>query len=266
MAVLSSGFTPLVCVTLVILAIAALAILVYLIPEIIKYCKVNKLNKSRIRDKRFASELLSLYFKNNVIKNPYLLRSDKDARPDADLVVVCEGGIVVISVEDRPGFYETPKKGIWTLSNYGEVKRIPNLFERGMFYVSACANIARRNGISCPIFNLVLLSDDTADYDKGTGDGVITNDILVACIRSIKRKAKITTEEVAKLVELLQQNDTYCRKLFVGKSYDDGFIDKSEPTPEIEDTADIELPEEDFENASDKAASESEEGTDTKEN
>ena len=263
MAVLSNGFTPLVCVALVILALCAIAILFYLIPEIIKYCKVSKLNKSRIRDKRFASELLSLYYKNNVVKNPYLLRSDKDCRPDADLVVVCEGGIVVISVEDRPGFYETPKKGIWTLSNYGEVKRIPNLFERGMYYVSACANIARRNGISCPIFNLVLLSDYSADYDKATGDGVITNDILVACIKSIKRKAKISAEEVAKLVELLKQNDTYCRKLFVGISYDDGFIDKSEPTPEIEDTAEIDFSaeedEESKENEENGKASEDEE-------
>ncbi|MBE6606957.1 MAG: NERD domain-containing protein [Ruminococcaceae bacterium] len=241
MAVLSNGFTPLICVILVVLALGAVGILFYLIPEIIKYCKVEKLNKSRIRDKRFASELISLYFKNNIVKNPYLLRSDKDSRPDADLVVVCEGGIVVISVDDRPGFYETPKKGIWTLSNYGEVKRIPNLFERGMYYVSACANIARRNGISCPIFNLVLLSHDNADYDKATGDGVITSDILIACIKSIKRKEKITPEEVAKLIELFKQNDIYCRKLFIGKSYDDGFIDKNEPTPEIEDTADIEL-------------------------
>ncbi len=244
MAVLTSGFTPLVCVTLVILALGAVAILFYLIPEIIKYCKVEKLNKSKVRDKRFASELISLYFKNNIVKNPYLLRSDKDTRPDADLVVVCEGGIIVISVEDRAGFYETPKKGIWTLTSYGEVKRIPNMFERGMYYVAACANMAKRNGISCPIFNLVLLSHEDADYNKATGDGIITSDILIACIKSIKRKAKISAEEVEKLIGLLQQNDTYCRKLFVGKSYDDSFIDKSEPTPEIEDTAESDFPDE----------------------
>ncbi|MBQ5601726.1 MAG: NERD domain-containing protein [Clostridia bacterium] len=246
MAVLSSGFTPFVCVTLVILALVAVAILFYLIPEIIKYCKVEKLNKSKVRDKRFASELISLYFKNNVVKNPYLLRSDKDTRPDADLVVVCEGGIIVISVEDRAGFYETPKKGIWTLTDCGEVKRIPNMFERGMYYVAACANMAKRNGISCPIFNLVLLSHEDADYNKATGDGIITSDILIACIKSIKRRAKISAEEVDKLVALLHQNDSYCRKLFVGKSYDEGFIDRSEPTPEIEDTAETDYPDEEI--------------------
>ncbi len=241
MVVLSGGFTPFVCTVLAALALVALGVLVYLVPELVKYYKVTKLNKSRVRDKRFAADLLSLYFKNNVIKNPYMLRSDKDCRPDADLMVVCEGGIVVISVDDRPGFYETPKKGIWTLSSYGEVTRINNLFERGMYYVNACANIARRNGISCPIFNLVLLSDDEADYDKASGDGVVTNDILVACIRSIKKKEKITSDDVSRLISLINQNDLYCRKLFVGSSYDDGFIDKNEPTPEIMDTSDIEL-------------------------
>ena len=234
-AILSGAFGPGACITLVILALLATAILFYLIPEITKYSKVNKLNSSRIRDKRFATGLLSVYFKKNIVENPYLLRTDKDCRPDADLLIICEGGIIVLSVEDREGYFETPKKGIWTLRNSEEVKRIPNLFERGLHYANACANIAKRNGIACPIFNLVLLSDDNAEYDEASGDGILTNDMLVSCIKSIKNKQKISSEEVARLVELFKQNDSHCRKLFVESAFDDGFINKSEPAPVIED-------------------------------
>lgn len=237
MAIVLSGFTVGVCIWLTILAILAVLILFYLIPEITKYAKVNKLNSSNIRDKRFASGLLSVYFKKNVIESPYLLRTDKDCRPDADLLVVCEGGIVVISVEDREGYFVTPKKGAWTVQQEEEVKRIPNLFERGMYYVSACSNIAKRNGIACPIFNLVLLSDDNAEYDEASGDSVLTNDILVSCIKRIKRKDKITSDEVERLVELFRQNDTYCRKLFVESAFDDRAADYDEPAPVIEDTS-----------------------------
>ncbi len=238
MLVLSGGFTVGVCIWLAILSVLAVCVLLYLVPEIMKYAKVNKLNGSHVRDKRFASGLLSVYFKKNVIENPYLLRTDKDCRPDADVVVVCEGGIVVISVEAREGYFVTPKKGVWTVQNGDEVKRIPNLFERGMYYVNACSNIAKRNGISCPIYNLVLLSDDNAEYDEASGDSVLTNDILISCIRSLKRKEKLTSDEVSRLVELFKQNDSYCRKLFVESAFDDGFIDKSEPAPAVDDTVD----------------------------
>ena len=235
--ILNGAFTTGVCIWLCILALMAIAVLFYLIPEIMKYAKVNKLNRSNIRDKRFVSGLLSVYFKKNVIENPYLLRTDKDCRPDADVLVVCEGGIVVISVEDREGYFVTPKQGVWTVQNGEDIKRIPKLFERGMYYVSACSNIAKRNGISCPIFNIVLLSDDNAEYDESLGDSVLTNDILISCIKRMKRKEKLTSDEVEHLVELFRQNDSYCRKLFVESAFDDRFIDKSEPVPVIDDTA-----------------------------
>ncbi len=232
---LSGAFTPTVCVVLVILALLAVATLFYLIPEIMKYSKVNKLGSSGIRDKRFASELLSVYFKKNVIENPYLLRSDKDCRPDADLLVVCEGGIIVLTVEDREGYFETPKNGDWTYRFEDEYQRIPNPFERGMYYANACSNIAKRNGISCPVYNLVLLTNDDAEYNDASGDGVLTNDMLIACVKSIKYKRKISVEETNRLIELIKQNDSHCRKLFGVESFDDYLEDDGESGSSIAD-------------------------------
>lgn len=233
--VLGGAFTPVICIVLVMLALLAVAVLFYLIPEIMRYSKVSELNSRSIRDRRFAFELLSVYFKKNVIENPYLLRTDKDCRPDADLVVVCEGGIIVLTVEYREGYFETPKNGDWTYRFENEVQRIPNPFERGMYYANACSNIAKRNGISCPVFNLVLLSNDEVEYNDASGDGVLTNDMLVPCVRSIKSRQKISASETVRLTELIKQNDRSCRKLFGVEFFDDYLEDDGEAGSSIAD-------------------------------
>ena len=216
---LSASFGPVATVFLVFFAVCAVAILFYLIPEIIRYSKVSALNASSRRDAHFASELLSVYLKKgSIIEGPYMLRSDTDAKPSADVIVVCQGGIIVLSVDDREGSFETPKNGVWTLRDENGVTRVPNLLERGMYYVNACATIAKRNGISCPIYNLVLLSNDDVEYDEAYGDGILACDEVVPCIRKLSKKQKITAEEAKRLQNLIMQNDSYCRKLFMGSS------------------------------------------------
>lgn len=221
MLVLSGAFTAGKAVILTVLALAAIAVLFYLIPEIAKYTKVNELNARGIRDKRFAAALLSVYFKDNVIEAPYLLRSDKDCLPSADVVIVCEGGIIILTVEDRPGYFETPKTGEWVWRHEDNVRRIPNPFDRGMYYVGACSNIAKRNGISCPIYNLVLLSNDEVEYSGNSGEGVLTSDVLISCVKKIKGRRKMSTSEAQMLVRLIKQNGAYYKKLFVSDDFDD---------------------------------------------
>ncbi|MBE6618606.1 MAG: NERD domain-containing protein [Ruminococcaceae bacterium] len=219
--VLSGAFKAGTVIALIILALAAVGILFYLIPEIKKYSRVNELNSKENRDKRFAASLLSVYFKDSVIESPYLLRSDKDCSPCADVIVVCEGGIIVLTVEDRPGYFDTPKTGAWTWRQEETLQKIPNPFDRGMYYVGACSNIAKRNGISCPIYNLVLLSNDEVEYSGSSGDGVLTNDVLVACVKKIKDKRKMSTADAQMLVRLIKQNGAYYKKLFVSDDFDD---------------------------------------------
>lgn len=245
MLVLSGAFTAGKVVFLTALALAAIAVLFYLIPEIAKYTKVNELNSRDIRDKRFAAALLSVYFKDNVIEAPYLLRSDKDCPPSADVVVVCEGGIIVLTVEDRPGYFETPKTGDWVWRTEDSVQRIPNPFDRGMYYVGACSNIAKRNGISCPIYNLVLLSNDEVEYSGNSGEGVLTNDILISCIKKIKDKHKMSTSEAQMLVRLIKQNGAYYKKLFVSDDFDDEPRDYDDgPAPVVRSVFESDEPEE----------------------
>lgn len=232
MPVLSGTFTAGKAVILTVLALAEIAILFYLIPEISKYSKVNELNKREIKDKRFAASLLSVYFKDSVIESPYLLRSDEECSPCADVIVVCEGGIIVLTVEDRPGYFETPKTGEWVIRHEDSIKRIPSPFERGMHYVGACSTIAKRNGISCPIYNLVLLSNEEAEYSGNSSDGVLTNDLLISCIKKIKEKHKMSTSEAQMLVRLIKQNGAYYKKLFVSDVVDDGASDYDDgPAP-----------------------------------
>lgn len=236
-AILSGGFGPVATAFLIVFAVCAVAILFYLIPEIIRWARVSRLNDSGRRDAHYASELLSVYLNKNVIEGPYVLRSDKDVKPNADLIVVCTGGIIIVSVDDREGFFETPKEGIWTLRSEDRVNKIPNLFEKGMYYVNACATIAKRNGISCPIFNLVLLSGEEVEYDEAYGEAILTSDEFVSCMKRLSKKQRITSEEVKRLIALIRQNDSYCRRLFVGTSLREKHNDIA---PEIEDSYDIE--------------------------
>lgn len=199
--------------TVVFCFVGIVALACCLIVALVKRHSLNQLYDDSARDFRFVCELLRLYTrKDNIIKNPCLLRSYGDISPRADALVVGGGGVMILTVVDEPGQFSAPAAGNWTVWQEGEAKRIPNAFLPGKQYTSVISSILMKNGLSCPIINVVVLTDDHAKVDSLHEANVLTGDRLVPCVREFNRRRALGKSGQAKLKKALKQHHEQCQR------------------------------------------------------
>ena len=141
----------------------ALTLCVILALSIRKGVAVAKLYAGRGRDLRFVCALLRHYLpggKWRILRSPCLLADHRGAPPRADLIVLGGGGVLILTVDDRPGHFSTPATGDWTHWQEGEMEKVPNRFTEGRQYISVVNGLLVRAGISCPVMNIIVLSDE----------------------------------------------------------------------------------------------------------
>lgn len=198
-------------VTLCFVGIVLLAL--YLVSALLKRHALQQLYADGARDFRFVCELLRLYTnKNNLLKNPCLLRSYGEIPPRADAVVVGGGGVLILTVVDEPGQYSTPASGNWSVWQDGEVKQIPNAFLPGKQYTNVLSSLLMKNGISCPIVNAVVLTDDNAHLDSLYEENVMTADQLVPYVKAFARRRALGKGGQTKLIGAIRAHHESCQK------------------------------------------------------
>lgn len=185
----------------------------YLITALLKQHALRQLYADGARDFRFVCELLRLFTnKEGIVKNPCLLRSYGDIPPRADAVVVGGGGLLLLTVVDAPGQYSTPASGNWSVWQDGEVKQIPNAFLPGKQYASVLSSILMKNGISCPVVSVVVLTDDHAHVDSLYEENVLTADKLVPYVQSFAHRRALGRSGQAKLIKAIKQHHEHSQR------------------------------------------------------
>ncbi len=164
--------------------VGVLLLAVYLLMSLFKRYKLKQLYAGSNRDFRFVCELLRLFVgKEQILKNPCLLRSYGEIPPRADVLVIGGGGLLILSAVDAPGQYTTPVSGSWSIWRDGEVTQIPNAFSAGRQYTSVLSGILVKCGLSCPVVNVVVLTDDHAKADALHGENILTGNQLVPFVK-----------------------------------------------------------------------------------
>lgn len=196
---------------IVICFVGILLLAIYLVTVLLKQHNLHRLYAENARDFRFVCELLRLFIdKDSIIKNPCLLKNYDTVSPRADALIVGGGGLLVLTVIDEPGQYSTPPSGNWTVWQNGEMKQIPNGFRAGKQYVSVLTNIMMKNGLSCPVVNLVVLTDDHAELDSLHEENVLTGDLLVPYVKDFNRRRALGRGGQAKLIKAIKQHHEHC--------------------------------------------------------
>lgn len=190
-----------------------LLISVYLIAYLLKRHSLSRLYDQNGRDFRFICELLRLYGdKNTIIKNPCLMKNYGSVSPRADAVIVGGGGVLILTVLDEPGQYSTPASGSWSVWQAGEAKRLPNAFLPGRQYISVISGILVKCGLSCPVVNAVVLTDDHATIDSLHEANVMTANDLVAYVNAFCRRRALGRGGQEKLKKAIRQHHEQCQR------------------------------------------------------
>lgn len=193
--------------------VGILLLAVYLVASLMKQHALRQLYADSARDFRFVCELLRLFTKKDgIIKNPCLLRSYGELPPRADLLMVGGGGLLILTVVDAPGQYATPATGNWSVWQEWEMKQIPNAFLPGRQYTNVLSNILMKNGLSCPVTNVVVLTDDYAEVDSLYEENVLTGDKLVPFVREFCRRHALGRRGQKKLIKAIRQHHEICQK------------------------------------------------------
>lgn len=185
---------------------------IYIICAVRKRSVFSDIYRSNVRDERFANSLLSAVFGNKVIKNPYIIRDDSGVSPKVCSVIVCSGGIAVISICGGTGEFVAPDSGPWTVTDALGTRSIPNLVEAGQTYVSAISTLVMRKSLYCPaVRHYVFLTDDRAGYDFRSSDCVFTGAKLIAELKDFSEFGTLSSKEEKALYELILKNSEFCK-------------------------------------------------------
>lgn len=193
----------------------ALLLCLYLFWELRRMMAVAKLYSGEDRDLRFVCALLRQYLpggKWRILRNPCVLSDDGEIPPRADLIIIGGGGLLVLTVDDREGHFITPPTGAWTLWQGKGYEKITNRFTYGRKYTSVLNSLLVRAGLSCPIGNLVVLSDDEATIDDLYAENVLTCDQLIPYLKRFCKGKMLSKSKQKKLREVLAAHHVRCRK------------------------------------------------------
>ena len=196
-------------------------IAVYLLVDIRRRLALRSVYSSDIRDYRFACALLKIYYKRALIRSPYLSKILGKVSPRADALLVLRGGIVVITVLDKPGFYSTPYDNDWTLINKDKSERIENTLKNSKEYLYALDSLLLKSGIECKnIYSIVLLSDDHAAFDPLYADGVLTGDMLIPYCKKVSSMPSLSMKKRREIKEIILRNHKMCKSYIEKNVYD----------------------------------------------
>ena len=193
----------------------ALALCAVLVMNIRKGMTLAKLYATGGRDFRFVCTLLRHELpggKWRILRNPCLLSDDHGAPPRADLVVIGGGGVLILTVEERGGHFSTPPTGDWTHWDDGEMEKLPNRFTEGRQYQSVLNGLLVRAGVSCPVMNIVVLSDDFAGADDLYAENVMTGNKLVPYVKRVCKGSMLSTKQQQHLRQVIATHHAKCRK------------------------------------------------------
>lgn len=193
--------------------VGIILLMIYLTAVLVKRHRLHGLYAESARDFRFVCELLRLFVdKDSIIKNPCLLRNYGSVPPRADALIVGGGGLLIITAIDEPGQYSTPLAGDWTVWQNGEMKRLENGFRAGRQYITVLTNVMVKNGLSCPVVNLVVLTDDHAQLDSLHEEYVLTGDLLVPYVKEFLSRRALGRSGQQKLKKAIRQHHEYCQR------------------------------------------------------
>ena len=193
----------------------ALLLCTYLFIELRRMMAVAKLYSGEGRDLRFVCALLRHYLpggKWRILRHPCILTDHKDAPPRADLLIIGGGGLLVLTVDDRYGHFVTPPTGDWTIWQGKGYEKVANRFNEGRKYTSVLNKLLVRAGLSCPIVNLIIVSDDEATVDDLYAENVLTCDQLIPYLKRFCKGKMLSVADQKKLRDVLAAHHVRCRK------------------------------------------------------
>lgn len=193
----------------------ALLLCLILFLELRRMMAVTKLYAGEGRDLRFVCALLRHYLpggKWRILRNPCILTDDREAPPRADLIVIGGGGLLVLTVDHREGHFTTPPTGDWTLWQGWGYEKVANRFAEGRKYTAVLNGLLVRAGVSCPVVNLIVLSDDEATADDLYAENVLTGDQLIPYVKRFCKGRMLSKRHQKKLREAIAAHHTRCRK------------------------------------------------------
>ena len=193
----------------------ALALCALLLVSLRRSMAVAKLYGGSGRDLRFVCALLRYFLpggKWRILRSPCLLSDHRGAPPRADLLIIGGGGVLILTVDDRTGHFSTPSTGDWTHWQDGVMTRIPNRFHEGRQYTAVVNGLLVRAGISCPVINLIVLSDDYAAADDLYAENVLTCNQLVPYVQRFCKRGMLSKKTQMRLREVIVSHHVKSRK------------------------------------------------------
>lgn len=134
--------------------------------------------------------------------------SSADEPVFAEQILLCRGGIFVISSFTERGAVQNPIDDDWTLTNGKHVRRIANPFYKNFETLTCIEELAEQAGLIRPVIYSVAVVTETQVEFTNDYDLLVPADEFPACMKRLTRNRFYRKRLVRKFVRLIEEHRT----------------------------------------------------------
>lgn len=188
---------------------------VYLFIFIKKKIETQALLNEKKRTEILPYKLLRINFSKRMIMHrvclPYTALPDSNCY-NIDLLIVCNGGILMITVKDLKGTVENPFRGDWRQFYNNQITQFKNPFEESNNYARALCNLLKRDKmINIPIRSVVCYLDKKTRF-KNRMEQLLVADKLVPYIKDMSKNRFLSRMEMENVLFCIRQSRRNVKK------------------------------------------------------
>lgn len=161
-------------------------------------------------------KLLKINFSNKTIMRRVFLPFTQE--PDSklfcvDLIIVNNGGILLISIKDFKGSIENPFKGDWRQFYNNNIIQFCNPLEENSIHSRAINKLFKNEKMNnIPIRSAVCYLDGKTRF-KNKIEQILTADKLVPYIKDMSKNRFLSKKEINNSIHIIQKNRKHVKKL-----------------------------------------------------
>lgn len=193
-------------ITFATVGVLMLVLSIYLIVKLFGEAKLSAVFRTGVEGENMTFALTDAYLSKIKCFRKVWLRSPNAEDPVyAEQILICRGGVFVISSFNERGRVQNPIDNDWTLTNGKQMRLIPNPFYKNFEALTCIEELIEQAGLARPVIYSVAVVTETQIEFTNSYDLLVPADEFPSCMKRLTRNRFYSKRAVRKFARILEE-------------------------------------------------------------